>query len=235
MAKDRFEASYDDYCLCAVWRLSKTLENLPDDTTGTSVLDITSFATTQLIMLAYPDAHVYSCDRQLIWQPFLSENIECSSFDLIEDDRPYADGQFDAIVLTEVLEHIPRSPYEVLHELKRSLRPEGTLLISVPKLHSVDVADPANVNSSDPEIVSLSSTFSHFREYTAPELEQILSEIGFEVEPISFPRWYSRKFHSRVGRRNLCRNRFAAGYMAIDAVNPRWRTTISGITTKPAS
>lgn len=45
-----------------------------------------------------------------------------------------ADGSFDLILLLDVLEHVP-DPSFVLHELRRLLRPEGTLIVSVPFLY----------------------------------------------------------------------------------------------------
>lgn len=247
MSRERLIAGYDDYCSYAAWRLLATLDHLDQDLSGKNVLDITCYATTQVIKIAHPTANVYSCDRQLLWQPFLSNDIECARVDLIKDNLPYPDDFFDAIVFTEVLEHIPRSPYEILHEIKRILKPGGTLLISVPNLlwfvHrlqtivgksplAVEVADAANVNSDDPDVASSAGTFGHFREYSAKELEIILDGVGLNVQSISFPHWYPRKYRSRVRRRGIVRSVLATLYLVADAVNPRWRTTILGIATK---
>jgi SAM-dependent methyltransferase len=47
------------------------------------------------------------------------------------DSIPVDDGSFDAVVCTEVLEHVPE-PSVVLAELHRVLRPGGVLLVTVP-------------------------------------------------------------------------------------------------------
>jgi len=44
---------------------------------------------------------------------------------------PEADGSFDAILCTEVLEHLP-DPVEALGEFSRLLRPDGVLLLTAP-------------------------------------------------------------------------------------------------------
>jgi SAM-dependent methyltransferase len=42
---------------------------------------------------------------------------------------------FDVVVLRHVLEHLP-DPFETLHEVRRIIKPEGTLIIAVPNLAS---------------------------------------------------------------------------------------------------
>lgn len=44
---------------------------------------------------------------------------------------PETDGSFDAVLCTEVLEHVP-DPVRALEELARVLKPGGTLILSVP-------------------------------------------------------------------------------------------------------
>jgi SAM-dependent methyltransferase len=52
---------------------------------------------------------------------------------LTETPWPFADGSFDAIVCTEVLEHIP-DPQALLNESKRILKPGGKMLLTAPLL-----------------------------------------------------------------------------------------------------
>lgn len=46
---------------------------------------------------------------------------------------PFADGSFDAIVVSEVLEHIPEDRL-AMTEINRVLKPDGRLAVSVPRL-----------------------------------------------------------------------------------------------------
>lgn len=76
-------------------------------------------------------------------------------------DIPVADGEFDAIVCTEVIEHVPH-PIEVVHEFARVLRPGGVLLVTAP-LGSGIHQEP----------------FHYYGGYTPYWYEKFLAEAGF--------------------------------------------------------
>lgn len=78
---------------------------------------------------------------------------------------PCRDACADAVVCTEVLEHVMR-PGQVLHECARLLKPGGRLILSMPFLVGVH-ADPRDC-----------------QRYTAFKLEQLLREAGFAVAEI---------------------------------------------------
>lgn len=89
--------------------------------------------------------------------------------DIIADvaQVPLADACADAVVCTEVLEHVS-SPEAVLAEAYRLLRPGGQFILSMPFLCPVH-ADPHD-----------------YQRYTAFKLEQLLREAGFtavEIRP----------------------------------------------------
>jgi len=58
---------------------------------------------------------------------------ETGSTDIVSDicSMPVADGSFDHVLCTEVLEHVP-DPIGALREMSRVMRPGGTLLLTVP-------------------------------------------------------------------------------------------------------
>jgi len=51
-------------------------------------------------------------------------------------ELPFANGVFDAIICTEVLEHVPR-PSELASEVARVITPGGLLIVTVPFLHGL--------------------------------------------------------------------------------------------------
>ena len=107
------------------------------------------------------------------------------------DALPFAAGVFDAVVCTEVLEHVPRDG-DAVAELARVIKPGGTLLMSVP-------TPPAPFDRA------------HVREgYTLAELSAPLEKAGFEVVAserclhgvmrASFVAW---QWQQRIAGRNL--------------------------------
>jgi SAM-dependent methyltransferase len=83
------------------------------------------------------------------------------------DALPVGDAEFDAVLCTQMLEHVPE-PARVLAELHRILRPGGTLYLTVPlawELHELP--------------------HDYYR-YTQPALEHLLGAAGFtdvDVQP----------------------------------------------------
>ena len=76
-------------------------------------------------------------------------------------DLPVGDGEYDAVLCTQVLEHVP-DPQAVLRELHRILRPGGRLYMTLPlawELHELP--------------------FDFFR-YTPHGLYSLLGDAGFE-------------------------------------------------------
>ena len=93
--------------------------------------------------------------------------------DLVQ--MPFSQGSFDAVLLTEVLEH-SFEPLAVLKECRQVLRHGGTLFITVPMAHELH---------QEPH--------DYFR-YTSHALDRLLRESGFvsiRVEPMGglFTRW----------------------------------------------
>jgi SAM-dependent methyltransferase len=69
----------------------------------------------------------------------LYSNLSTAKHPDVQADASYisfADNSFDAVVCSELLEHVP-DPYPVLREMYRVLRPGGTLLICVPFLYQI--------------------------------------------------------------------------------------------------
>jgi len=58
---------------------------------------------------------------------------DTSKIDIVSDIAaiPEADGSFDAVLCTEVLEHVP-DPVAALHELSRLVRPGGWIILTAP-------------------------------------------------------------------------------------------------------
>ncbi|MFH2058563.1 MAG: class I SAM-dependent methyltransferase [Pseudomonadota bacterium] len=82
------------------------------------------------------DVKYFACelDENLL----LNEN-ECSEANVYYTaasalDLPYKDGSFEIVTCFDVIEHIPKNTeYRMLYEIRRVLKPGGTLLLSTPR------------------------------------------------------------------------------------------------------
>jgi SAM-dependent methyltransferase len=58
--------------------------------------------------------------------------IDCELYNACTDPLPFPDEAFDAVLLCEVLEHLMYSPLPMFREVRRVLKPGGSLLLSTP-------------------------------------------------------------------------------------------------------
>jgi len=65
------------------------------------------------------------------WENSLHETAAASDIMASADDIPVGDSSLDAVVLTQVLEHVPE-PQRVLRELHRITKPNGWLFMTTP-------------------------------------------------------------------------------------------------------
>jgi len=84
---------------------------------------------------------------------------------------------FDVVVLRHVLEHLP-NPIETLHEVRRIIKPAGTLVIAVPNLASWQ----ARLTRDHWFNLDLPRHLFHF---TPAALGRALTESGFRLERLS--------------------------------------------------
>lgn len=84
---------------------------------------------------------------------------------------PFIENSFDIITMLDVLEHTPND-LEVLLELKKILKKDGRILITVPAYQFLwsehDVA------------------LSHYRRYNSKNLRSVLNKSGFKITRISY-------------------------------------------------
>src|SRR5215212_7354278 len=67
--------------------------------------------------------------RAELWR---SLEVEVRFCNLDEQPLPYADASYDAVVFSEVIEHLAGSPLPALREMARVLRPGGRLVVTTP-------------------------------------------------------------------------------------------------------
>lgn len=126
---------------------------------------------------------------------FHPETWDNTGLDIVSDilSIPAPDGSFDAVLCTEVLEHVPY-PTEALKELTRLLRPGGMLILTAPFCSLTHFA-PYHFHTG----------FSRFY------YERVLNDLGLDVVEIT-PNGNYFEFLAQEARRiPLVASRYAGG------------------------
>lgn len=120
-------------------------------------------------------------------------------WDLEVAPYPLEDASFDAVVMTEVFEHLREYPITSLREVHRILAPGGRLYFTTPnaayamnRLHLMLGRNPATPLA---DWVGGVPHARHAREYTFAEIRRLLEMVG--LEPVLVE---SRHFHLTSGK-----------------------------------
>jgi glycosyltransferase involved in cell wall biosynthesis/SAM-dependent methyltransferase len=107
--------------------------------------------------------------------PYKQFNIEDEAF-------PYADDTFDVVLFCEIIEHLLSDPVHALLEIRRVLKPGGTLVLTTPNVVRLDNVRKiiGGENVYDP-YSGYGPYGRHNREYTQEDLFSLLSANGFSV------------------------------------------------------
>jgi 2-polyprenyl-3-methyl-5-hydroxy-6-metoxy-1,4-benzoquinol methylase len=114
---------------------------------------------------------------------------------------PFADESFDCVICSEVLEHIPEH-HAALTELVRVLKPQGILVISVPRYYPERICwliSPAYHNNEG----------GHIRIYQKKKLAQMLAAHGIKCWKINYkhalhaPYWWLKCLVGLKNEENL--------------------------------
>ena len=168
--------------------------------TSKRVLEISSFLGVVDIALAKIGFEVYTydipefqknCKLNELYSKF---NVHPSSGylkDVWQNGLPYPDNHFDAVILSEVIEHFNFNPLPVLQEINRILKKDGILYITTPNqvnlINRIKIILGRSIrNSISDSVTQLDQTNPsicgiHWREYTLEELIQLLEITGFAI------------------------------------------------------
>jgi SAM-dependent methyltransferase len=130
---------------------------------------------------------------------FAAAGVAFVRWNLEETPYPLDDGAFDAVVMTEVFEHLRDYPAKSLHEVRRILRPGGRLYFTTPNAayvgNRVRLALGRNVATPLPDWIGGVPHARHAREYTFDEARELMRQAGLEPTLVT-----SRHLHVHSGR-----------------------------------
>lgn len=124
-----------------------------------------------------------------IWKDFPGASVTGTTNDLRTEPLPFESGSVSSLICLEVIEHLSDVPYHqattlsglffFLNELYRVLSVGGRALITTPNAASLWAIQRALLNQP-PLMYEW-----HFREFTLPEIKEIVESIGFNVVSLS--------------------------------------------------
>ena len=177
-------------------RFVYTLGLVPDRT-GLSVLELGSnpYFTTVLIS-KFREAQLHLANffdgrepegSQKVFISQTGETIDFpyKQFNVEQDIFPYDDDSFDVVLFCEIIEHLQSDPVHALLEIRRVLKPGGTLVLTTPNVARLDNVRKviAGQNIYDP-YSGYGPYGRHNREYTPQDLVSLLSANGFNVRTL---------------------------------------------------
>jgi SAM-dependent methyltransferase len=135
-------------------------------------------------------------DRSALWARL---GVEVRRANLEEEALPFGEASFDAVVFSEVLEHLGRSPLAALEEILRVLVPGGLLVLSTPNARSIrerlllgvrllfwQSLEPAAEFRHRVELRGEARYTVHHRLYTAGEVRWLLQQAGFGAAHVRY-------------------------------------------------
>ncbi len=121
------------------------------------------------------------------------------TWDLEQVPYPLEDRAYDAVVMTEVFEHLRDYPIRSLQEVHRILRPGGRLFFTTPNqahlLNRLRLLGGRNTQTPLPDWVGGIPHARHAREYLFSEIDELMALADLRVV-----RRESRHFHVAAGR-----------------------------------
>lgn len=184
--------------------------------------------------------------RAELWREL---GVEVRFCNLDEQPLPYDDERFDAVVFSEVIEHLAGSPLPALREMARVLRPGGRLVITTPNQFYIKsrlrtLADILFSRPFEPfgefqramRLEGPQRYYNHSRLYTLQELRWLVEQSGLEVAGARYAgAWEQVGIEARRLLRHPLRVAAKSGLWLLTNAFPAWRSMLMVVGRKPAA
>ncbi len=138
--------------------------------------------TLSAIRCQYPNAHVYGIELMEHVAAYGKFMADILVGDIETMEIPYEKKMFDYIIFADVLEHL-RRPEQVLERMKHFLKPDGTILASIPNLMNIEIIInllKGNFTYRDAGLLDR----THIHLFTLREIQRMLQDTGYVVKTV---------------------------------------------------
>ena len=128
-----------------------------------------------------------------------AEFIACHGLQIVKCDveqerLPFADDRFDVVLCNEVFEHLRINPIFALHEMRRTMKRNGVLILTTPNLYSlkniVSFLRGRGIGTTTPyrafKQLDTVGHMGHVREYSTREILEFLAHTGFVADEVQY-------------------------------------------------
>lgn len=113
----------------------------------------------------------------------LKQEFEFQHFNTETEGFPWDESTFDVVIYAEIMEHLTNNPCHVLREIKRILKPDGSLILTTPNVARLENVAKIIAGSNIYDPYSGYGPYGrHNREYNRHELVNLLQYEGFDCE-----------------------------------------------------
>ncbi|MFH1742222.1 MAG: class I SAM-dependent methyltransferase [bacterium] len=168
------------------------LSLLEDVPSGAGILEVGSSPAHCTVLLKQLGYHVTGLDIDPVFISDLCRNygIDILHMDVEQEPILRDENSFDAVLFTEVFEHLRIDPVHALREIHRVLKPGGTLVFSIPNItpvHRIRFLFGRDYQDSPVRLyekLQRCGRCGHFRMYSRSEASGILEYTGFYIQKI---------------------------------------------------
>jgi SAM-dependent methyltransferase len=175
-----------------------TLQFRPPELGSVRILELGAFFGVNCMALSSLGYHVTAADMpefidmEAQKERYARHRIVTKGVRLQDYILPFGDESFDVIIMCEVLEHLNFNPLPLLKEINRIGSRNSVFYLSLPNAanvynriavlrgKAVGIAIEEFFNQLDPQ--SSEIVYGHWREYTGPEVRELLERVGYRIE-----------------------------------------------------
>ena len=146
------------------------------------ILEIGSCRFSRQLKTLYPEWEIHTLDLTERLRPLSEEAGLVFHLGDVLQPLQCPQGYFDAIIFSEVIEHLQGNPRQALRHLRACLAPKGSLIVTTPNLVRLSSRLRFAFGQSPLEYIGAPGAWGgHIREFTLPELTSYFEREGYRV------------------------------------------------------